>query len=236
MSGVRPLFWIGTFGWFGAFAVAMLVATWAVLPALVAAGIDPLLAWFLVAGPVFAAMLVGSAVALRREGVALRWQAVAERLRLRPLTRADLRWIAAGFALTGLGSALLLGLGELLGFELRLVPVFFTEEPLARGQLWLLLAWLPVFVVNILGEELLWRGVLLPRQEQAFGRHGWLANAIGWLSFHICFGPSMMLFLVPMIFAQAWACQRSGNTSVGVAIHGAINGVGFVVVSLLGSP
>jgi membrane protease YdiL (CAAX protease family) len=91
-----------------------------------------------------------------------------------------------------------------------------------------------VFLLNIFGEELLWRGVLLPRQEQAFGRHAWLANGAGWLAFHVCFGGSMLLLLMPMIFAQAWACQRSGSTWVGIVVHGTINGVGFVMVTLLG--
>lgn len=40
--------------------------------------------------------------------------------------------------------------------------------------------WLPfvgmliVFVFNILGEELWWRGVVLPRQELAFGKGTWV--------------------------------------------------------------
>jgi membrane protease YdiL (CAAX protease family) len=221
--------WIGPFGWFGAFAIAMLVGTWVVLPRLVDAGVGQQLAWFCVSGPVFAAMLVVVAVGLKREGVGLR-----ERLRLRPLARRDLRFIAAAFALTGLGTGVVFGLAHLLGLELQLVPAFFADQPLGGGELWLLVVWLPVFVLNIFGEELLWRGLLLPRQEQTFGRHAWLANAAGWLAFHVCFGWSMMLVLMPMIFAQAWACQRSGNTSVGIAVHGIINGAGFVAVTLVG--
>ena len=228
------LSWLGTFGWFGGFALAMLAGTWAVLPRLVDAGLHPQLAWFAVSGPVFAAMLVASAIALAREGVALRWRTLASRLRLRPVGRGELRFIAMSFLLTGLGSALLLGVAALLGVELRMVPAFFADQPLGHGEMWLIAAWLPVFLLNIFGEEVLWRGVLLPRQEQTLGHHAWLANATGWLLFHVCFGASMLLLLAPLMFAQAWACQRSGNTWVGVAVHGTINGVGFIAVMLGG--
>ena len=218
------------FGWFAGFAVAMIVGTWGVHPRLVHAGVGQQLAWFCVAAPVFAAMLVAVALELRRE----RERNVAERLRLRSLARRDLGFIAAAFALTGLGSALVFGATHLLGVELQMVPAFMDDQPLEHGELWLLAVWVPVFLLNIFGEELLWRGVLLPRQEQVFGRHAWVANGAGWLVFHVCFGWSMLLVLMPMIFAQAWACQRSGNTWVGVAVHGVINGAGFVAVSLVG--
>ena len=36
----------------------------------------------------------------------------------------------------------------------------------------------PLFVANILGEELCWRGYLQRRQEAALGRKAWLANGI----------------------------------------------------------
>jgi Type II CAAX prenyl endopeptidase Rce1-like len=38
-------------------------------------------------------------------------------------------------------------------------------------------------LLNILGEEFLWRGVVLPRQEVAFGRRAWVVNGILWLLF-----------------------------------------------------
>jgi membrane protease YdiL (CAAX protease family) len=218
------------FGWFAGFAVAMIVGTWGVHPRLVDAGMGQQLAWFCVAAPVFAAMLFAVALELRREGVLN----VAERLRLRPLARRDLGFIAAAFGLTGVGSAVVFAVTYLLGAALQMTPAFMDDQPLAHGELWLLAVWVPVFLLNIFGEELLWRGVLLPRQEQVFGRHAWVANGVGWLAFHVCFGWSMLLVLMPLIFAQAWACQRSGNTWVGVVVHGLINGVGFVAVSLVG--
>jgi hypothetical protein len=33
-------------------------------------------------------------------------------------------------------------------------------------------------VLNIVGEEFVWRGVVLPRQEVAFGGRAWLVNGV----------------------------------------------------------
>ena len=49
-------------------------------------------------------------------------------------------------------------------------PSFMIFEPLSEGRYWILLAWLPFCTFNIMGEEFLWPGVLLPRQEISFGK------------------------------------------------------------------
>ncbi len=56
----------------------------------------------------------------------------------------------------------------------------------------------PVFVLNIVGEEFVWRGVALPRQEVAFGGRAWLVNGILWLLFHAAFPWQVLLSLVPI--------------------------------------
>ena len=42
-----------------------------------------------------------------------------------------------------------------------------------------------LFLFNILGEELLFRGVLLPRMKGVFGRRDWVANAILFTVYHL---------------------------------------------------
>jgi membrane protease YdiL (CAAX protease family) len=58
-------------------------------------------------------------------------------------------------------------------------PPFLEMQPLAPGDGWVLAAWLPMFFFNIFGEELLWHGYLLPRNEVRFGRTAWLVNSAG---------------------------------------------------------
>jgi membrane protease YdiL (CAAX protease family) len=61
-----------------------------------------------------------------------------------------------------------------------------TFEPLTKG---LLVATClgTILLLNILGEEFLWRGLMLTRQEVVFGKYTWLVH--DWLGiFHIAFG------------------------------------------------
>src|SRR5918994_3576355 len=66
--------------------------------------------------------------------------------------------------------------------------IFGSQEVLARleGAWW----FFALFVVNaafntILGEEFLFRGVLLPKMEGVFGRFSWVANRILFALYHV---------------------------------------------------
>lgn len=218
---------LGPWLWFAGFGLAMLATTRLVLPRLVEAGWHPHLAWFAAGAPVFVGMLVVVALVLAREGVPWTPRALAMRLRVRRLDRAGAFVIVVALTITGIATPALLACG------LDATPPFMHVGPLAPGDRGVLLWWIPFFVANIVGEELLWRGVLLPRQERRHGRSAWLAHGAGWALFHIAFGPSMILVTAPLMLAQSWACQRSGNTTVGLVIHGAVNGLGFLVVAFI---
>jgi len=230
-GGARPLGLLPTLLLYGAFGVELAIATYWGMPALQSLGVRADLSWFIAGAAVFATFAAFTVVLLRLEGpkARLNWR---ERLRVRPMTRAD--WKTAGIALAVAfgGPAVLLPIGQTLvpGFSPH--PPFMTMEPLARSDYWVILAWLPMFVLNIAGEELFGRGYLLPRNELAAGRFGWLVNAAGWLLFHAAFGPILMVLTAPIIIAVCWAVQRSRNTTVGLLVHGLPNGLGFLAVSL----
>ena len=137
-----------------------------------------------------------------------------------------------GMSAVAVGSHLL---ADVAGWPtaLALRPSFVDAPPLASGSYHVLLLWPPLFFANIVGEEVMWRGALLPRQELTYGERAWIANGSGWLLFHAAFGPGMMVLLAPLIYAQAWACQRSGSTTVGIVIHGVVNASGFLATALL---
>jgi hypothetical protein len=89
---------------------------------------------------------------------------------------------AVGVLTGGIGAALLM-LQDGKNFH----PSFMAFEPLGPGRYWILSAWLPFFVLNIVGEEV-WRGVTLPRREVAFGAGlGWSMESCG------CWCPMMTL-------------------------------------------
>lgn len=211
----------------------LFVATYRVIPALAAwTGIEPLLLWFAVAGlGVFTPLLLAGLALLRQEAALTTPECWRKRLRFRAMTRPDWLWSAGALALIGLLSAGTLA--ALRGFEgeVSLHPPFMAMEPLTPDRYWLLGAWLPFWVLNILGEEIVWRGVILPRQEVALGRWAWLANGAGWLLFHLAFGAMFLLTLWPIVFILPYVVQRRQNSWTGIIIHAGLNGPGFVAVA-----
>lgn len=85
--------------------------------------------------------------------------------------------------------------------------------------------------MNIFGEEFVWRGVLLPRQEAAFGRHAWLVNGVGHLLLHASMGLPVLLTLWPTAIILPYVVQARRNAWIGVVIHAALNGPGFLAVA-----
>src|SRR5206468_7202939 len=100
-------------------------------------------------------------------------------------------------------------------FRPRPFLLFKTGGP---GRYWILSAWLPFFVLNIAGEEFVWRGVVLPRQEVAFGRRAWLVNGLLWLLFHAAFPWQVLVTLVPITLILPYVVQRRRSTWAGVII------------------
>lgn len=213
-------------------ALLWLVTHWAIPTLSNATGIEPILAWFLLGGLcVFAPLLFVALLLLRGEaldGVSI-WR---ERLRFQPMRGADWAWALGALAAIGvLSAAIQFVLLPVLFGEAQLQPGFLTLEPLTSGRYWILGAWLPFWTLNILGEEILWRGVILPRQEAALGAAAWTANAVGWTLFHLAFGLQLLLLLLPILIVLPWVAQRRRNSWVAVVIHAGLNGPGFVAVA-----
>jgi membrane protease YdiL (CAAX protease family) len=118
-------------------------------------------------------------------------------------------------------------------------PWYASAQVLAdrqfQGQWWILGLSVTSLLFNyVLGEELLFRGVLLPRMAGVFGRWDWVANTVLFGLYHvhkIWTWPSM----VTSSFGMAWAAKRYRSFWLAVIVHG-VEGffVVLVVAVLLG--
>jgi membrane protease YdiL (CAAX protease family) len=218
---------------FGVPALALWLATALVVPALAARGWEPLSAWFLasgvlVLGPLLAAALAGGWMEIPAASL----PAILEHLRVRRLSARDWRMAGLALALTLAAMAALQLFNARVWPQLPPHPPFITVQALEAAQYYLLALWLPFFAVNIVGEELWWRGFIQPRQEPVFGATTWIIQGLLHGAFHFSFGLGVMFILWPALFAIPWAVQRTRNTSVGMLIHAGINGPGFLAVTL----
>lgn len=217
---------------FGVPALLLWLITHYLVPALVALGWEPLLAWFLGGGLLFAllmaAAITGATMALPEPS----WRAILDVLRVRSISAED--WRIGGLTLlaTLAAVAAMQFVNSTIGPGLAPHPDFMRVEPLGPAQRYILALWLPFFFLNIVGEELWWRGLIQPRQEPVFGHRTWIVQGILHGAFHVSFGLGVMFVVWPILFSIPWAVQRTHNTSVGILIHAGANGPAFLAVTL----
>jgi membrane protease YdiL (CAAX protease family) len=219
---------------FAAPALLLWASTHFLIPPLIGGGWAPQLAWFAAGSLVFLPLLLAAVVGAALACGTMRWQSMRSELRLRALSREDVRLAAKTIALTTAATAVIYGIAASLVPDLPLYPPFLGAPDGKRVSAVILISWLPFFFLNIVGEELWWRGFIQPRQEPVFGRSTWILQGAMHAGFHISFGWGLLILLLPTVFAIAWAVQRSQNTSVGIAVHGTINGAAFLAINFGG--
>lgn len=100
-------------------------------------------------------------------------------------------------------------------------PADFMGVPL-QGAWWVLVYYaLVILVFNIGGEELWWRGYVLPRQELAFGNSAWLIHGVLWSAFHAFMQPTLWdtIRMAVTGTALAFVVHRTRNTWTGIIGH-----------------
>lgn len=216
---------------FGVPALLLWVTTRTLIPALVETGWEPLLAWFFTGG-LLCALLLMSAIAGAILAEARSLPDILRELRVRPLSSAEWRLTGLTLLATILAIAALHAINAGVWPRLPAYPPFISVTPLAPVQSYILAIWLPFFVLNVIGEELWWRGFIQPRQEPVFGASTWIVQGLLHGLFHVSFGTGLLFVLIPVLFTIPWAVQRTRNTTAGIVIHAGVNGPGFLAVSL----
>jgi membrane protease YdiL (CAAX protease family) len=214
---------------FGAFSLLLRLALVVAIPWLHNTfGIPPIIGWY-VSGTAFVLLpiLVFGVVKAWWELPTRNLVQLRKRLRLNSMNGRDIVWAICGLVAIALASVIILALARDVDPVFRASPEFLRQPP--GWHIWVFVAWIPLFISNILGEELCWRGYVLPRQEAAWGSAGWLPNGTLWCLFHWSFGWSVMLLLLPIALLLPWIVQRRRNTSVGIVIHAIFNAAGFIV-------
>jgi membrane protease YdiL (CAAX protease family) len=224
---------LASFAIFGSASLVLFLETHYLIPMLsVRTGLEPVVFWFIVAGlGLFLPLLVLANFILRSEGLKIEKSTWQDRLRFKRMNKSDWLWSIGSIFLIGISSFAIIKLLELFIGKVQSHPPFMYFAPLTHDRYWILLVWLPYWLLNIMGEEICWRGVILPRQEIIFGRYTWFFHAIFWGIFHIAFGWQLLLTLLPILFIQSYVVHKRRNSWIGVVIHAVINGPSFIAIS-----
>ena len=226
-------------------AIPMGILSWIVFPALTPdAGTDPLGAGvtrfvLLTIGLIW--LFVLSMIIVRQEEGDLRWATIKRRLRLNtprdpktgeprrrlwlwviPFLIASVVW-DVGFTSNAdeLWVSLFPFFAEPPGYSFG--AIFESQEILDRlvGAWWFFGLFVVSSVFNVfLGEELLFRGVLLPRMEGVFGRWSWVANGVLFAFYHVHQPWGILGNVVSSVFL-AFPSWRFRSTWMAVIVHSA---------------
>jgi membrane protease YdiL (CAAX protease family) len=83
---------------------------------------------------------------------------------------------------------------------------------------------------TVLGEELLFRGLLLPRMNGVFGRRDWVANGVLFGTYHLHMPWAIPAALFDTFFV-AWPTKRYRSAWLGIAVH-SVQSV-FIILGVL---
>jgi membrane protease YdiL (CAAX protease family) len=233
---------------FGIPSAAGWVSFYIVLPALNKLGSPMFWNFWLCMIVPLGGMLITAFVAYRLEGRPWLWKEIKIRFRLNPVRGKDWLWVLALIASIGLylflRQTLSNRLASLPGFAFPAylpsildprqsqtsIPTEYIGLPLP-GNLWILLVMFAVLCINIYGEEFLWRGYILPRQELAYGNMTWLIHGLLWTSFH-SFWKWDVLAILPGALLLSYVACRLKNTTPGIIFHWINNGLTLVATTI----
>lgn len=220
----------------------MVVVTPAIIPLIT---LHPLIvSWLAIICGLIWQFILGLLV-LKYDGLSLSWKSVAQRTRFtKPvnprsgLTSYRLLWWTVPFIL--LSALIQSGYSGLPDLDAFIKPVIKNlpqydlsnlASPEFKGAWGILGLYTVTFIFNyFLGEEFIYRGILLPKMNGVFGRWDWLANGVlfGFYHFH---KPQIILSTALIFgFIFAYPAKRFQSTWMAVIIHGLEGILGLVII------
>jgi len=247
-TSVEPMGWGLSILYFGIPALGMSFGFYVVMPALLRRGMLPYYAYSLALGLPLLLMGVAAVIAFRMEGGVFNLPTMLERFRYKRMSGKDWLWTGGIFALEMLVYSQFSRVTKALidSGVIHLpdsIPAFvdpravFAQETLEaavgglRGNWVVLVASILLLIVNVVGEELWWRGVVLPRQELSFAAWTWVIHGVLWALFH-AYKYWDLFSLLPLSLGLAYVVSWRANSTPGLIIHFITNGSGLIPILL----
>ena len=185
-----------------------------------------------------------SLIILKSDGHDLKWQTVVKRMRyqkpLNPKTGKSSNWlllwvipfiflnaiISSGIGFPDLDNIIAPFIKGLPQYDLSGLA---TAE--YKGAWWILGLFLITMLFNyFLGEEFLYRGILLPKMNGVFGKWDWFANGVLFGFYHL-HKPQMIISTALLFgFVFSFPSKRFQSSWMAVIIHGLEGLFGLIIV------
>ncbi len=219
---LRPMGLIQSIILFGIPAFALFASMTWFWPGLMDIGVERAAAYTVSLGLVNAGLVVAAVAGYLLEGNPFTWQAFSRRMRLTAITGRAWLWVVGGILVFGIGALLINSLALVIYKALN-----FSMPDITIGPTTIMMQ-VVTLALNIIGEELWWRGYIQPRQELVFGKITWLVHGTLWALFHM-FKWWAVPFMLITCQVIPFVAQRTKNTWPGMINHLVVNGVGMIL-------
>lgn len=171
-----------------------------------------------------------------REQGTLRWSVLKDALWLRaphsPRSgrRGGRLWLIVLPLIVALAAEEMIGLPPVAGRDIGEFLGSSSGQSLLAGSWgWFAIIAAGVVFNTVLGEELLFRGYLLPRMNGAFGDRDWIANGVLFAVYHLHI-PWVIPVALLDTFILSYPSKRYRSALIGIVVHSAQS---FVILALV---
>ena len=223
-------------------ALLFLINERLIIPYLAEMNISKLILLLVYISP-FSLFFVVAFYGYKREGRPWTWKSITSRFNYKPIKRKMWLWSVLFTALyvlsyaivTSLASPIIKRIHDIFPASEVITSLMDNGETFAGFQVqgnWFLVGlYLLIFFFNVVGEEVLWRGYLWPRQELTHGKYTWIVHGLLWTAFHL-FAPYNVIQLLPGALLMSYIVQRYQNNTFFFISHATLNGIPLILLIL----
>jgi len=181
------------------------------------------------------------------EGGRFDLQSIMVRFRFLALTGSDWYWVVGGILVTVVADQLLAPLGKKIAQIKALSPPNYLPAPFnplkplkipiiqffdvkLPGNWKFLLIFIPLHLVAMFSEEVMWRGFLLPIQETMFGNFAWVINGLLWAWLVHAILKWHFIGMLPGMLVAPLVAQMTGSTWSAVIVHVVPNSILWILL------
>ncbi|WP_157950073.1 CPBP family intramembrane glutamic endopeptidase [Vallitalea okinawensis] len=224
MNDIKPIKFLSCFLLFFIFGIMFTFYNYLLIPLIIEElEISP----FIVTQTVFTVLLnvpifLTTLILVKSEGNELSWENIKVRLNFRKPVLNDFLWMLGSLIVAIVITVLIILLLSVLpiSFDLldleKISPIII--KPL-KGFERLFVLFMPIsFFFNYVGEEILWRGYIYPRQELIYGKKTWIISGLLHGVYHFFMGVSVLVFL-PILLAIPFVYSKTKNIYIVIIMH-----------------
>lgn len=241
---LKPMYTGESLTWFGVWALVVILSVYVLMPILSNSMTEFESFALAMTLPLLFMFITAIVIYLTENGNSL--SGFRHRYRLTKIKLSDVLWgiIIAIIGMAAMGAFSVLA-AKLISLGLIPVPAklplildpraelnISSLNQMVGGQIYgnwkVVIIYFIMLFFNIAGEELLWRGYILPRQELTYGKKAWFIHGLMWTFFH-CFKWWDIISLLPVCLLISYLAQKRQSIWPGFIAHYIINGMGLLL-------